>query len=239
MVGSGGSTTGSLTIGQTSVTLSNNTAQFFTVSRVSGSATNYLATTTVNSGGYNWLLVNSSNSTSGVVGNTLNISANTSGLATGTYYGTVTLSDYFNAADATTISVTLLVNGGGSSGSFSPSSLTFSAAVGSGSQGQNVTVNASGTIGASIPTNCGWVGVTVATYPNVFLITVYPNSIATAGTYSCNIPFTANNVSVGSLLVTLNLGTSGGGGGTVGGVVAPTTLNFAYAAAAIRPRRNM
>ena len=229
VVGSGGSTTGSLTIGQTSVTLSNNTAQFFTVSRVSGSATNYLATTTVNSGGYNWLLVNSSNSTSGVVGNTLNISANTSGLATGTYYGTVTLSDYFNAADATTISVTLLVNGGGSSGSFSPSSLTFSAAVGSGSQSQNVTVNASGTIGASIPTNCGWVGVTIATYPNVFLITVYPNSIATAGTYSCNIPFTANNVNVGSLLVTLNLGTSGGGGGTVSGVVAPTTLNFAYA----------
>ncbi len=236
VVGSGGSTTGSLSIGTNNVTLNNNTGQFFAVSKVSGTATNYYANATVNSGGTNWLLVNSATSTTGVVGSTLTISANTSGLATGTYYGTVALSDLANSADVTTISVTLLVNGGGGgSGSISPSSLTFSALLNGAAQSQDVTVTGTAPIAATIPDNCGWLGVTLKTYPNVFTIQVLPYALTTAGNYSCNIPFTANGTNVGTLLVTLNLGTSGGGGGTVSGVVAPTTLNFAYQAGGDSP----
>src|SRR3954453_11297504 len=71
-------------------------------------------------------------------------------MATGTYQGTVTLTNSSNSADVTTIPVTLAVNGGGggtgTGGSIAPTSLTFNYQVGTGSPAyQEILVPVAGT----------------------------------------------------------------------------------------------
>jgi uncharacterized protein (TIGR03437 family) len=185
--------------------------QNYTVTFGNTSAGSYTASVSSSNG---WLNAPSS----GQLANGLPISltSNAAVLATGNYTGTVSLND------GSIINVYLTVNGA-SNGNFSPSSLTFNASLLAAPQSQTVTVGNVSSI--SYPDCQTWVGV-AQTGTNTYLVTVYPTALSTAGVYTCNVSFGTP----GTLPVTLNLGTSGGGGGgTVSGLIAPTTLNFAYA----------
>ncbi len=167
-----------------------------------------------------WLTV----PTSGTLASGLPISVNTTAaaqLATGNYTGYVYLSD------SSTITVNLSINGA-TNGNFNPSSLSFTASLGSAAQAQTVTV--SGATQIIIPDSCNWVGVS-QTATNTYQIRVFPSNLSVANVYTCNISFGAP----GSLPVTLNLGGSGGGGTTTSGVVAPSNLTFAYTAGGDTP----
>src|SRR3954447_23473275 len=114
VIGSGG-VTGSLIANPAFASLSypngNNFQNIFVSSNVGTAAFN-VATSSLNS----WLTVNGLYSLSNVsTGTSLPISLNTgqaAQLGTGTYNGTVTLSNTLNSADITTIPVTLTINGG-------------------------------------------------------------------------------------------------------------------------------
>lgn len=134
-----GSVQGTLIPNPTTISFSyplGNTAQNVFVS--SGVATNFNASANSSNG---WLLVNGGFSISSVsVGNTILISVNSAaaaGLGTGTYNGSITLTNSFNGADVTTIPVTLSINGGGGggsgSGAIAPSTLSFAYQQGGGS----------------------------------------------------------------------------------------------------------
>jgi uncharacterized protein (TIGR03437 family) len=155
--------------------------------------------------------------TSGLLTDGLLLSVNqtvASALPTGSYVGTVTLND------GSVITVYLTVNA--SNSNFSPPSLTFNAPLGGPPQSQVVTVSNATSI--QYPGDCeSWMGV-AQNGVNSYQITVYPGALSAAGVYSCVIDFGAP----GKFPVTLNLGSSSGGGTTSGTFVAPQSLNFSY-----------
>jgi uncharacterized protein (TIGR03437 family) len=232
-VGQGGSS-GTYQVGNNNITLnypSGTNSQTVTVSSNNSAVTSYNATT---SSGNAWLLVNGFTQVFGVpVGNslTLSVGAAAAQLATGTYNGQVTISNPTNSSDATTIFVTLSVNGGGGNGSgvLNPTSLSFNTTVNGSIQSQQV--NVTGTNPSASIGNCNGnaVGVTFSG-TNTFNVTVYPAAFGNVTqTYNCSLAFTVGG-STYNLPLTIFVGTGTGGGGGSGATLAPTSLQFAYQA---------
>ncbi|HLK67466.1 MAG TPA: hypothetical protein VKU19_28715 [Bryobacteraceae bacterium] len=150
---SGGGGTGTITASQTNFTFaypSNTLAAVLTVGSSNPSVTS--ASVTINTSN-NWLLFQGvgNGSYPNVGFGSYNLSVNTSvaaSLGTGTYPGTITLTNPNNPNDVTTVNVTLNVNGGGGTGggttalTVQPGSILFTAFPGGLSQSQNVTVTA-------------------------------------------------------------------------------------------------
>ena len=112
---------------------------------VSSTSVNQATVATVTSNGGNWLLINNASYPNGVllnVPNTLTISANPAGLATGTYNGQL----QFSANGITqNVSVTLTVGGGSGNITVNPTSITVTTPAGQTPTGQTISVtNASG-----------------------------------------------------------------------------------------------
>ena len=167
------------------------------------------------------------------------------GLGTGVYSGSITVTQAGAANSPLTVPVVLVVNGGGSGGSttgtfgFSPSSIAFSSVSGSTPAATNLYVSStSGTntafIGAiryangSNPTN--WLSVNQAlgnfsgTTPVYLSVAAVPTGLA-AGTYYGFLDIAASTTSAAQTInVTLTVSTTGSSGNVT---VTPTSLSFA------------
>ncbi len=194
----------------------------------SGSAIAYTAAATTTTGG-NWLQLSS---TSGTTPGSDAVSVNLSGLAPGTYSGTVTLtcnptSSCSNTSGKITVPVTLTVT---ATLTPSPTSLTFNYTLGGSvpaNQGIAVTSNPEGlayTASASTTSGGSWLAVspTSATTPTGVTASLNSGTIAglTAGTYTGSITLTPTSGSPVSVPVTLNVTAAP----TLN--VSPTTLSF-------------
>ncbi len=178
-----------------------------------------------------WIRIVSSSSAFVIVG------VDQTGLTTGSYTGSISVTQSGAVNSPLTIPVVLVVNGGGSGGSgnlsFSSSSMTFSSINGATPSAQTLTVSAtsSTTFIVNTPTYSGgasgWLTVTPTSgVTNANLsVSVNPSGLAT-GTYSANIPFNANG-SIQNVTVTLTVTNGSGNSGNV--TVSPTTLAFTTA----------
>ena len=161
------------------------------------------------------------------------IGVDQTGLGTGTYNGSITVTQAGAANSPVTVPVVLVVNGGGGSGggtlSFSPSSLSFSSVNGSVPAAQTLSVSATSTTSfvATIGyvNGSGWLTVnpTSGVTTSSLSVSANPAGLAT-GTYSATISFNANG-SIQNVGVTLTVNSSSGG--STGNVtVSPTSLTF-------------
>jgi hypothetical protein len=174
-------------------------------------------------------------------------------LATGTYTGTLTLSNPQNGNDTTTINATLTVNGGAGTAALgvSPAALTFTASPGSPSQSQNLTVtvanNASVTLNATSfnspafftifsPACSGTPNLTFSctfTGSQSLTITVNPANLVNLGLYSAGLQFQSGGSSV---TVSLNLNLTAP---VTSLTVSPTTLTFSATAGGAAQTQNV
>jgi uncharacterized protein (TIGR03437 family) len=232
-VGSGGGT-GVLSVSPASFTLNYNTGGVFPTQNLT--VTSNSGATFINaSSNSTWLLINNTSSINFVPGTALqaSLSSVATGLATGSYSGTIFLTDSLNNTASAT--VTLVVNSGTSVGlTITPSSLSFNAQVGGGSQANtlNVTSTGGGTFSAttSVTSSANWLFATVSTNNlasntlGSITVTVSPGSLAN-GTYTGSVNVTVGSQSQ-SIPVTLVVGTGSGGGGTSS--VAPSSISLSW-----------
>lgn len=194
---------------------------------ITSSPGTFFQANTTTTTGQNWLFASPNNGVTSSSQHPLNITISPSGLLAGTYSGQVIVTV---GGSTQTIPVTLVVgSGGGTGGLVSPTTLTFSSAVGGGTQVQ--TLNLSTTIGtfytatATTSTGSSWLVVTPnngVTGSSVTSLTVNVNpSFLVAGTYSGQIAVVAGSLSQ-TIPITLIVG---GSGGTTG-LVSPTSLTF-------------
>ncbi len=165
----------------------------------------------------------------------MSVSVNQASLSTGTYSGSISVSQTGAANSPTIIPVVLVVNGGGSGGStgsltFTPSSMSFTSINGSNSGAQTLSVSANTTTSfvgtVSYASGSGsWLNVSPLSgvTPANLNVSISPAGLA-AGTYSATISFNANGL-VQTVPVTLTVSTSGGGN-TGNLTVTPTSLAF-------------
>ena len=227
----GGSGNGGLSIAPSSFTLNYNTggsfpSQTLTLTNSSG-ATLVTATSNVT-----WLLINGVSTTNFTPGTALqaSLSSAATGLASGQYTGTINFTDNLNNTGSVT--ATLSVNGGTSTGlTISPTSLTFNTSVGGGAQSNSVSVVSNTGGNFSVSTTANWLSATVSTSSlasnttGTATITVSPGSLPN-GTYSGNITITVGGQQQ-AISVTMVVGTgSGGSGGATG--VAPNAVSLNY-----------
>jgi uncharacterized protein (TIGR03437 family) len=172
-------------------------AQYVSVSSSTGYSTYFNATPTVTSGG-GWLSVTPSN---GVTPVTLTASVNPSGLAAGTYYGTIAIlgSDGYSQQS---VQVTLTLTS--TNLTVTPASLAFTAATGGAAAAQTLSVSSAlGSIAfsaaASVTSGSGWLAVS-------------PNSGNTSSTLSVTVNLSGlspgsytGNITVNSGVGTLNV----------------------------------
>ena len=163
------------------------------------------------------------------------VSVNQASLSTGTYSGTVSVSQSGAANSPTAIPILLVVNGGGSGGStgslsFNPSSMAFSSLNGStpGAQTLSISANTSTSFVGSVSYTSGsgsWLTVTPLSgvTPTNLTVSTSPAGLA-AGTYGATISFNANGL-IQTVPVTLTVSTNGGGN-TGNVTVSPTSLTF-------------
>ncbi len=180
----------------------------------------------------------------GTAASQVSVLVDQTGLGTGVYSGSITVTQAGAANSPMTVPVVLVVNGGGAGGTtgtfnFSPSSIAFSSVGGSTPAATNLSVtSASGTstafIGAiryangSNPTN--WLSVNQAlgnfsgTTPVSLSVAAVPTGLA-AGTYLGFLDIAANTTSAAQTInVTLTVSTTGSSGNVT---VTPTSLSFA------------
>ena len=226
----GGSGSGGLSIAPSSFTLNYNTggsfpSQALTLTNNAG-ATLVTATSNVT-----WLLINGVSTTNFTPGTALqaSLSSAATGLATGQYTGTINFTDNLNNTGSVT--ATLSVNGGSSTGlTVSPTSLTFNTSVGGGAQSNTVSVVSNTGGNFSVSTTANWLSGTVSTSSLASnttgnaTITVSPGSLPN-GTYTGNITVTVGSQQQ-AILVTMVVGTGSGSGGTSG--VAPSAVSLNY-----------
>ena len=203
-------------------------------------STSYTVNTTQNSNLGHWLLVAANGQLAGPVQTgipvgapfTLSAGVQVNNLTQGTYTDEAVITDQ-NGVPQATVTVSLTVNGGSTTGlTLSPSIVQFSAAVG-GAQ-QSLIVNVTSSTGGFLTVNgcnsVGWLSCTLPSNtslsPGVGVgVTVYANPAGlTATTYTGKLLVQVGS-QTGEIDVSLAVG-SGSGGGTA--LVAPATLNFAY-----------
>jgi len=234
-----GTGSGTLSANPSNVNLSYpNGSQCVYINSSSGTASSY--TVQAPSSTNNWLLVNGglgqiTQSINSCFTVSLNSTANT--VNSGTQ---ATLNVVGNDNSSTSVFVTVINNTSSSGVTISPSSVTFSVAGGTfGQQNTNVnltTVYSSVNVAVNYTTNTGgsWLsaslpGGATLTANSSNLLTIYatPNGLA-SGTYTGTVYLQYSSGYSGSaqIPVTLNVGTTSTGG--TGGLVAPTSLTFAY-----------
>jgi len=178
----------------------------------SGSALNFTVAANSGTAGVNWLSVTP---TSGTTPGTLSVSVNPSGLAAGTYGGSVVVTAPNASGSPQTIQVTLAVNAGTVTASPAPSAgLAFTQAAGGISAAQTITVSStpvsvSFTATATTTGNSGnWLIVTPSsgTTTGSVLVSVNATSLA-VGTYTGAVTITAPGASGSPITyaVTLNV----------------------------------
>jgi hypothetical protein len=165
-----------------------------------------------------WLTVTPA---SGTTPGTLSVGINSSGLAAGTYNGTVTVTAASASNSPQKVGVTLVVssgNTGNPSLTISPGTVSFTYAQGTTTSGsQNLTVNSSGSALSITATASGgnWLSVSPASgsTPATIKVMANPSGMA-AGTYngSVSIASTGAGNSPQTIPVTLTITSSGGGG---------------------------
>jgi uncharacterized protein (TIGR03437 family) len=207
-VGNGGGTGGNVTVSPTTFSFSAQTgatsiaAQSLTVSGASGTAPiNFTVTPTTTSGG-SWLTTSAS---SGATPSILNVTANPSGLAAGTYNGNVAVQptggSVVNVAVTLTIAAPVTI-------SASPTSLTFNYRAGdSAPAAQTLSVSGTGLAFTATATSTGnWLSATpsTGTAPATVNVTVSPGSLQ-AGTYSGTVTIAGTNGATGSTTVNVSL----------------------------------
>jgi uncharacterized protein (TIGR03437 family) len=190
-----------------------------TVQLSDGTSTSFTASATAT-----WLTVSP---TSGTTPANLTLSVDATGLSAGAYQGSVLIT-----AGTTPISVpvSFTITSAGSSGiTLTPSSATFSQAVG-GTAPSPQTVQLSTSTAASFTAASGatWLTVTPSsgTTPMSLSLAVNASGLA-AGTYQASVTITVGS-SVASLPVTLTVtsGSGGGGGGSATITASPSSLSF-------------
>ncbi|MGD0872620.1 MAG: hypothetical protein ABSB88_23995 [Bryobacteraceae bacterium] len=181
------------------------------------------------------------------VGNTMTLTANPTGLATGVYSGsaTVTSSTYPNSP--LTYPAVLVVNGGASTGplTLSTSGLTFNAtAGGSAPTPQNLTVTAQSQTNVSVSVseqNCSnttWLfispsgSVTTGTSGSTFSVSVFQSGIQAGSNCSGTIIFTTGSVTQ-TVSVSMVVAASSTGGNVT--VTPSTPLSFSYTTGGSNP----
>ncbi len=175
-----------------------------------------------------WLSATQSGTTTSP-NNIVTVSVVSGGLPAGNYAGTITIS---SSTSTLTIPVNLTVGTQSSFGmTANPQSLAFTAALGGNPVSQQLSISSSSTQSFSIVTNAGgsnWLQVSQSSgqTPASISVTVYPNVLSVAGTYSGTLVI-SNFVdsTVITVPVTLNLS-----GSLVG--ASPTALSFTQTAGA-------
>ena len=163
----------------------------------------------------------------------VSVQVDQTGLGTGVYSGSISVSQTGAANSPTTIPILLVVNGGGSGGTFgtltfSQSPISFTSSNGSTPGSTTLTVSAASAtsfVGSIAYTNgSGWLSVSPLSgvTPVNLSVSANPAGLA-AGPYNATISFTANGV-IQNVGVTLTVSTSGGNTGNV--TVSPTSLTF-------------
>jgi uncharacterized protein (TIGR03437 family) len=177
----------------------------------------------------NWLLVNSASSLGGLVnGSIFSVSlANYAALATGSYTGTITVSDNYDSDYYTTLVVTLTVSTTTSSLTVTPSPIGLSSADGY-EQLMTVTSTVSGTLTVSASSTNSWLSVsapptTIAAGVAVYLTVSANTNLSGSGVYAGTVTVTVGTV---TQLVPVNLTAGTTSTVTSSGFVAPTTINF-------------
>jgi uncharacterized protein (TIGR03437 family) len=158
----------------------------------------------------------------------IQVSVDPRGLTNGVNSGTITLNP--SGLGTYTFPVVLVINngagGGGSTGplSFSPSSMTFTAATGSNPPAQTLAVTANVQTSFTVSSNQQWLTVSAssATTPANLSVNVASSTLA-AGTYNGVLSFTSGGTTQ-NYSVTLTVSGSSGGSGNV--TVTPTSLTF-------------
>jgi hypothetical protein len=197
------------------------------VTSTDGTALNFTVNSTTSSGS-NWLLVSS---TSGITPSNLNITANPTGLAVGTYTGTVTIAaagagaaGILNSPQSLPVTLNIVST---NSLNVSGTSLSFSqAAGGSAPSPQTISVNSSGvpiTFSAALSLNQGqnWLTVSPSNATTPATLTVTANGAGLlAGTYTGQIVLASPGINQQVISVTLTVGSGSGGGLANGGSLA-------------------
>jgi uncharacterized protein (TIGR03437 family) len=178
----------------------------------SGSALNFTVAANSGTAGVNWLSVTP---TSGTTPGTLSVSVNPTGLAAGTYGGSVVVTAPNASGSPQTIQVTLAVNAGTITASPSPAAgLTFTQGAGGISPAQTITlsstpVSVSFTASATTAGNSGnWLIVTPSSGNTTGTVQVSVNAASLAvGTYTGAVTITASGASGSPITyaVTLNV----------------------------------
>ena len=188
------------------------------ITSTDGSPIPYTVSSTTN--GLNWLLLNQ---TAGTTPANIQLSANPSGLSVGTYTGTVTIRANGNVANSPqTLAVTLNVTSNNTL-TASPTSLSFSQATnGSAPAAQSLNITSSGAAGgqqltfsAAVALNQGqnWLTVNPTNGFTPSSLTVSANGAGLApGTYTGQVILSSPGVNSTTVNVTLNVGSSSGGG---------------------------
>jgi uncharacterized protein (TIGR03437 family) len=154
-------------------------------------------------------------------------------LSTGTYTGSVVVTQSGATNSPVTVPVVIVVNGGGSNNGggaliFTPSSLTFTTPTGATPAAQTLAVtsssgSASFSTSINYSTGANWLTVTPSSASTAANLSVSVNTTnLAAGTYNATINFSAGGTSTQSVPVTLTITASATGNVTV----APTTLSF-------------
>jgi uncharacterized protein (TIGR03437 family) len=230
--------TSGITLSQSAITLNGTVGGYTTAAQVgvtSNATTAFTATTSVSSGGVNWLTVTPSGSASTVT-SYITVTANPSGLAAGTYYGTVTVA---GGGSTPQLQVIFVVGNSGSGGGnvvSNPTSLTFTfqsggtlpvsqnlqisnQVAGTGQIAFTVQTAISGSVAnwLSAAVNGSASGQTQATVA----VSVNPGSLP-AGFYTGTVTITPTGGNVVSIPVTLNVQ------GLTAIVASPSPLSFSY-----------
>ena len=163
----------------------------------------YTAAATVNNSGLNWLSVSSSSGT--LPQQFFEVTANATGLAAGTYTGTVTFINTGNG-QSSTIGVTLLVTGTTAIYTI-PGDLVFSYIAGTTSANQSQALSISSSDSSPVT-----VSAAIANPGNTPWLTVNSNSINVTGSAESTVTVNANNLAnglyTGSITVTGSVGNS-------------------------------
>ncbi len=234
-VGSGSTGGGTLILSQSSLTFNTpSTAQMpnqqvIAINSNTTAPISFTATATTSTGG-GWLTISQA---SGTTPANIVVSANPTFLATGSYFGNISITPIGGTTQNIPVTLVIGSTGGGGTGGTcaagiaTPSSLTFNAVTGSNAQQQNLTINpgsASTTFTLSPVSNPQWLtlfnffGTGPQTIPVQALSQSFP-----AGTYTAYI-----NVTIGSTTcqIPATLTVSSTGGGTGAPAASPTSLIF-------------
>ncbi len=166
--------------------------------------------------------------TSGTTPGSISVGVNTSGLAVGTYNGSVTVTATGASNSPQTIAVTFNVTSSTPSLTLSPTTLTYSYTIGATTPAsQNVSVTSSGSaLNYTVTTSAAWLTATPTsgTTPGSISVAVNTSGLA-VGTYNGTVTVAASGASNSPRTVAVTLSVTSS---TPNLTLSPTNLNFAY-----------